>query len=106
MRTWMGSKPVSCDLCKQPLTNTFVDGRTKLGPWGMLCKPCHNTHGVGLGTGKGQAYRRVGDQWIDTRDIAQDPKIPDDEIRKLLQLKDGADFDHTPPGGFAVGEED
>lgn len=31
-----------------------IDGATRQGPWAYMCVPCHETHGVGLGLGKGQ----------------------------------------------------
>lgn len=55
-KKWQGSKPTNCDLCTMPLKTTFVDGRTKMGPWGLLCPTCHASHGCGLGTGNGQKY--------------------------------------------------
>lgn len=55
---WRGSPPVHCDVCSLPLTDTFVDGKTIFGPWGKLCLNCHGNVGVGLGTGKGQKYKR------------------------------------------------
>jgi hypothetical protein len=53
-----------CDLCGTPLadpigadeTRTYVDGRTKMGPWADMCEPCFTCVGVGLGTGRGQRY--------------------------------------------------
>lgn len=43
----------ACDLCGHGTKATY-DAKTKQGPWGFLCKPCFDEHGVGLGTGKGQ----------------------------------------------------
>lgn len=31
-----------------------VDGKTKMGPWAYMCEGCFQSHGVGLGLGKGQ----------------------------------------------------
>lgn len=58
MKTWMGTVPAHCDICGRTLVNSgiFVDGKTKMGPWAMMCAGCHGTHGVGLGSGKGQKY--------------------------------------------------
>lgn len=60
-KTWLGPKPVRCDLCGRSLESVtvFIDGRTRMGPWGILCSSCHKQYGVGLGTGFGQKYRRV-----------------------------------------------
>jgi hypothetical protein len=30
------------------------DGKTTAGPWANMCGPCFGTHGIGLGTGRGQ----------------------------------------------------
>jgi len=38
----------------------FIDGRTKVGMWAIMCTDCHAEYGVGLGIGRGQAY------WFDT----------------------------------------
>lgn len=55
-KTWYGSKP-ECQICgNDNPTPEFVDGRTRMGPWALMCLSCHKTHGVGLGTGKGQKY--------------------------------------------------
>jgi hypothetical protein len=51
-----GSVPRECDLCKAPITQLIVDGRTQMGAWSWMCIPCHRRKGVGLGTGKGQMY--------------------------------------------------
>ena len=41
-----------CDICQN--RKAAVDGATHQGPWGYMCIPCHEVHGVGLGLGKGQ----------------------------------------------------
>lgn len=55
--TWAGSVGC-CDMCHTGLKTAgeFVDGRTRMGPWAMLCTSCHEKYGVGLGAGKGQLY--------------------------------------------------
>lgn len=40
-----------CDFCGD---EAHYDGKTKLGPWGNMCRDCFRTHGVGLGLGRGQ----------------------------------------------------
>lgn len=62
-KKWMGEVPVACQLCgtsigaSQPAPfNQFVDGKTLSGSWGLLCVPCHEAYGCGLGTGRGQKY--------------------------------------------------
>ena len=57
-KKWMGTWPAKCDLCNDQLAEEeeFIDGRTKEGPWALMCTMCHIIHGVGLGTGRGQKY--------------------------------------------------
>lgn len=55
-KKWVGERPKNCDFCQKPLQKFFIDGKTSLGPWGILCLSCHSIHGIGLGTGKGQKY--------------------------------------------------
>lgn len=56
-KRWLGDLPVTCDICCKEVTKGhFVDGRTKMGPWGLMCMGCHSIRGVGLGTGRGQKY--------------------------------------------------
>jgi len=50
--------PKECDICKRPIENEFVDGKTLFGPWANMCMTCHLINGVGLGTGKGQHYQK------------------------------------------------
>ena len=57
---WSSTLPTTCDLCKGKLKKEFVDGRTKLGPWGIMCNGCFKIYGVGLGVGKGQRYSIKG----------------------------------------------
>jgi len=58
---WVGSLPKHCDVCKCDLAGKpFVDGATRMGPWGIMCFQCHRDSGVGLGTGRGQAYNKDG----------------------------------------------
>ena len=64
VKIWMGSTPTSCDLCGCAIDEQFVDGKTVMGPWGMLCLKCHREHGVGLGTGRGQRYRYEDGRWV------------------------------------------
>lgn len=61
MANWsFGRLPINCDLCHSKLQDGFIDGKTKRGPWGIMCKRCHGIYGVGLGTGKGQRYNQAG----------------------------------------------
>jgi len=59
-RHWLGDQ-TTCDLCHKPLNwiankPWFVDGRTGIGPWALMCPKCFEHHGCGLGVGFGQKY--------------------------------------------------
>lgn len=47
-----------CDICKyeqnRPGIPAAYDGKTVMGPWANMCEAHFSTHGVGLGTGRGQ----------------------------------------------------
>lgn len=64
VREWIGTSPISCDCCSRLIQATFVDGRTKKGPWAIMCLSCHKTHGLGLGTGSGQRYAKSGASFV------------------------------------------
>lgn len=59
VKTWGGAVPQTCDICGSTLADGFVDGRTRMGSWGFLCSRCHEIHGVGLGMGYGQQYKKT-----------------------------------------------
>ena len=66
---WHGEPPERCDLCGHKPKGVFIDGRTKMGAWAIMCSACHKEFGVGLGVGKGQRYElkvvKDGDkEWI------------------------------------------
>jgi len=62
---WGGSNPTCCDICHQQFETQMVDGKTDQGPWGLLCVHCHESHGVGLGTGRGQLYELQAEgRWL------------------------------------------
>ena len=53
--------PAKCDICRESLEGKeFVDGKTRMGPWGVMCRDCHKEHGWGLGLGRGQLYDKDG----------------------------------------------
>lgn len=54
---WTGDVPERCDCCGKKITRSFVDGMVKMGPWAIMCLPCHETEGVGIGPGMGQMYQ-------------------------------------------------
>ena len=55
-KTWMGS--TKCDFCGREIADTLVDGVTTGGAWAVMCPRCFKIHGVGLGTGCGQQYKK------------------------------------------------
>ena len=56
---WQGQAPAKCDVCHRPIAETFVDGKTRMGPWAIMCHVCFRDVGVGLGIGLGQIYTLV-----------------------------------------------
>jgi len=49
--------PAACQLCGGSFGQTAIDGKTRQGRWGWMCRGCHSAYGCGLGIGKGQEYR-------------------------------------------------
>lgn len=45
-----------CDFCDN---TARYDGKTIIGPWAYMCQNCFESHGVGLGTGRGQKLEVV-----------------------------------------------
>jgi hypothetical protein len=46
-----------CDICKAVRGEQVAaryDGKTVHGPWAYMCEEHFDSHGVGLGTGRGQ----------------------------------------------------
>ena len=61
---WNSKIPTHCDVCRQKIRNTFVDGKTVFGPWGIMCPLCYLGVGVGLGLGKGQRYMKKKKEFV------------------------------------------
>ena len=69
-KKWVGELPEKCDVCEVLLTQQttsgkllrtrFIDGRTRIGSWAIMCPLCHAGVGVGLGMGRGQEYDAEG----------------------------------------------
>jgi len=53
---WISELPEGCEICNKPFGKYFIDGQYMRGPWALMCEKCHETHGSGLGGGKGQKY--------------------------------------------------
>lgn len=64
MKPTHANPPTRCDVCGAPITDEFVDGKTKMGPWADMCPGCFSAYGVGLGVGRGQRYRREADKFV------------------------------------------
>jgi len=68
-KIWSGSDP-KCNECGRKDLHQFYDAKTKMDPcrkwwrWGILCKKCFKTHGVGLGMGLGQYYVKEGKTFV------------------------------------------
>lgn len=64
-KVWMGS--MTCDFHNCDLSNVefFVDGKTKMGPWALMCPGAFYEHGVGIGPGQGQQYNGKTREKID-----------------------------------------
>ena len=54
---WCGTID-KCDVCKDDIEDTFIDGATTEGPWAIMCPVCHYVYGIGLGIGRGQRYEK------------------------------------------------
>jgi len=49
----------------QIITDTFIDGATLIGPWAIMTPESFSTYGRGLGTGRGQKYKKQSDgKWL------------------------------------------
>jgi hypothetical protein len=56
---WLSDVAKTCELgCGRSLHEEFVDGRTKYGPWALMCIECWRATGFKLGLGSGQRYKR------------------------------------------------
>ena len=64
-RYWEGTEPVK-DSFGNAITDTFIDGRTPGGTWGMFNPTSWQVAGCGqLGTGFGQRYEKQADgRWL------------------------------------------
>ena len=64
-KKWLSELPKKCDICGKLLGKYFIDGKTNMGPWGLLCTECHKEIGDGLGIGHGQAYLTSTGEGVD-----------------------------------------
>jgi hypothetical protein len=62
---WRGTPIGDRDDFQQPIDDTVIDGKTIMGPWGMMAPASHRRYGVGLGLGRGQKYVKQPDgKWL------------------------------------------
>ena len=48
-----------------PITNDFIDGKTRMGKWAIMTQTSYSKYGVGLGLGRGQRFRLQPDgKWL------------------------------------------
>lgn len=78
--------PTNCDICGTAITDTFIDGRTRMGPWANMCPKCHSEIGCGLGVGNGQHYTKGLDGTF--------VKIPTTGVLPVSSIPDGNGWDH------------
>jgi len=62
---WLSEIPTKCDICHEPIKGAFVDGKTQMGPWALMCEECHEKFGFGLGIGNGQKYQAETGKFIE-----------------------------------------
>jgi hypothetical protein len=62
---WVGDVPSVSDFGGN-ITDEFIDGATRQGPWGLMTPAEFVIHGRGdLGTGRGQRYKKQSDgKWL------------------------------------------
>jgi hypothetical protein len=66
MKAWTGAVPKVDDFGDK-IDDEFIDGKTQTGPWGIMTPRSHRLHGVGLGLGKGQRFKKdAHNVWFDT----------------------------------------
>lgn len=83
---WIGTPPSSCDACLGDLNNTFFDAKLKGHGWAIVCQECFNERGIGLGTGKGQQYRKKNNEWVKVKGTTQKKRNDIMNTRRLLGL--------------------
>lgn len=92
-KKWTGTPPATCDLCNCTLKRegTFIDGRTKRGPWATMCHLCHFLDGVGLGTGLGQQYTLTNGEWLKVEPVTLVEEVSEEDEGAPLPEEEGFD---------------
>lgn len=61
---WLGDVPQKDDFGNK-ITNIFIDGVTYTGQWAIMAPIYWKSFGIGLGTGKGQMYKKQSNnKWL------------------------------------------
>lgn len=64
-KTWIGRVPKKDDVTGEPITNEFFDARVPGdGRWAILLPATFQRLGCSVGTGLGQRYKKMGDQFV------------------------------------------
>ncbi|KKL19056.1 hypothetical protein LCGC14_2469310 [marine sediment metagenome] len=64
---WLGSQIKDCEYCFMPIENVFYDASVPLntaGVWMRICEECFKEFRCSLGSGFGQKYERIGEEWL------------------------------------------
>jgi hypothetical protein len=81
---WFGD--TKCDFCHKECGKTLYDGMTDMGPWAVMCQQCFRMHGVGVGPGKGQKYKKVGSDYVKVEDKKRRPSKRDADAEFFRSL--------------------
>ena len=68
---WQHRGDVACDFCNRVMDDQFTDGKTKHGPWAIMCNDCLPYHSIATrnyhGQGLGQQYTlQATGRWLKT----------------------------------------
>ena len=64
-RVYWAGKIGETDDFGELITDTFIDGKTTIGPWAIMTPASWLRYGVGCGTGKGQRYEKTASgRWL------------------------------------------
>lgn len=96
----------TCDICEYeegtPGTPALYDGKTVVGPWANMCERHFDSHGTGLGTGRGQRLVLGSKQASQSCSVCGDAIASDGDG---YHHDNGEKHDHeAKPGGSEGGE--
>lgn len=64
---YYSNAPEACDICKRSLADEkfMIDGEVEgHSAWANMCEDCFHKHGVKIGWGYGQLYKRDTNGWL------------------------------------------